>query len=77
MSAARQDLRDRLAVIADELGDLALERLRAAVAGAGGGDGEDAPGPDPGAVAEERRITRARRAVEKAVNLLDDGPADD
>ncbi len=30
-----------------------------------------------GAGAEERRITRARRAVEKAASLLGGGPADD
>ena len=55
-----------------ELGDksqlliLALDRLRAAVDG------------DADAAAEERRITRARRAVEKAANLLrQDAPADE
>jgi len=52
-------LRQRLEGIAEELADLAIDRLRAAVAGEGG------------AAAEERRITRARRAVEKAANLLD------
>jgi hypothetical protein len=70
MTFGYDDLRDRLAAIADELGDRALERLRAAVDG--GGEGE---GPDPEAVADERRLTRARRAVEKAVHLLDDGDA--
>ncbi|HEX2047363.1 MAG TPA: hypothetical protein VHF27_06330 [Acidimicrobiales bacterium] len=53
-------LRDRLEGIAEELADLAIDRLRAAV------DGEE------GAAAEERRLTRARRAVEKAADLLDD-----
>ena len=67
MSSAHEDLRDRLAAIADELGDRALARLRDAV-GADEGDG-----PDADAVAEEKRLTRARRAVEKAVHLLD-GP---
>jgi len=51
-------LRERLEAMAEELADLAIERLRAAV------EGNDA------AAAEERRITRARRAVEKAANLL-------
>ncbi len=51
-------LRERLEAIAEELADLAIDRLRAAV------EGNDA------AAAEERRITRARRAVEKAANLL-------
>jgi hypothetical protein len=51
-------LRERLEGIAEELADLAIDRLRAAI------DGNE------GATAEERRLTRARRAVEKAVNLL-------
>jgi len=51
-------LRERLEGIAEELADLAIERLRAAV------DGNET------AAAEERDITRARRAVEKAANLL-------
>ena len=51
-------LRERLEGIAEELADLAIERLRAAV------DGNET------AAAEERGITRARRAVEKAANLL-------
>jgi hypothetical protein len=58
-------LRGRLEGIAEELADAALDRLRAAVDG------------DAGAAAEERRITRARRAVEKAANLLQDPPAAD
>jgi hypothetical protein len=53
-------VRERLEGIAEELADLAIERLRAAVDGK-----EDAAG-------EERRITRARRAVEKAAHLLAD-----
>ena len=42
-----------------------MERLRAAVDG------------DANAAAEERRITRARRAVAKAMQLLDGGGNDD
>jgi len=57
-------MRERLDGIAEELADLALDRLRAAVDG------------DAGAGAEERRITRARRAVEKAANLLGSPPSD-
>ena len=56
-------LRERLEGIAEELADAALDRLRAAVDG------------DEGAAADERRITRARRAVEKAANLLRTDPA--
>jgi hypothetical protein len=44
--------------MAEELADLAIDRLRAAVDG------------DAGAAADERRLTRARRAVEKAAALL-------
>ena len=55
------DLRDRLAAIGEELADLALAKLRAAADG------------DVDAATEERKITRARRAVEKAVHLLDGG----
>ena len=64
MGADLDNLRERLEGIAEELADLAIDRLRAAV------DGDD------GAGAEERRLTRARRAVEKAVNLLGSPPDD-
>lgn len=60
MSSDTSEVVARLEGVAEELADLALERLRAAV----DGDGE--------AAAEERRITRARRAVEKAVTILAD-----
>ncbi|MEY2399262.1 MAG: hypothetical protein QOJ00_2436 [Actinomycetota bacterium] len=61
------DLRDRLAAISEELADEALSKLRAAADG------------DTDAAAQERVITRARRAVEKAVHLLDGSatPTDD
>jgi len=55
-----QDIRSRLDQIAEELGDLAIDTLRAAVE-AGATKSE-----------EEKRITRARNAVEKAARLLDD-----
>ena len=74
---ALEDLAERLESIAEDLADAALERLRANadVVRAGGQ-------PDPELTAEEKRITRARRAVEKAAVLLggstaggfDDGP---
>lgn len=63
MDATLDDLRERLSGIAEELADLALERLRAAV-----DDGTGSVAPE--AVADERRLTRARRAVEKAVAVL-------
>jgi hypothetical protein len=59
------ELADRLDAIAEEIADLALDRLRAAT---GGNPGTAAP--DPTAVADERRFTRARRAVEKAAAVL-------
>jgi hypothetical protein len=59
------DLRDRLAAIEEELADMAMTRLRAAVDG------------DQSAAKDERRITRARRAVAKAIQLLDGGGESD
>jgi len=53
------DVRSRLEAIAEELADLSLELLREAV-----DQGADKR-PDL-----EKRVTRARTAVEKAVNLL-------
>jgi len=65
------DVAAELAGIAETLADAALDRLREASEGlAGGGE------PDRELLAEERRITRARRAVEKAVTLLDPTTAD-
>ncbi len=63
------ELADQLGSIAEDLADAALDRLRqnADTVRAGGA-------PDPELVAEEKRITRARRAVEKAANLLGGGP---
>jgi hypothetical protein len=64
------DIGERLSAIAEELADLALDRLREAseVVRAGGQ-------PDPELTAEEKRITRARRAVDKAAVLLAGPPA--
>jgi hypothetical protein len=59
------DIADRLTAIGEELADLALDRLHRA-ADAMRSDGE----ADPALGAEERRITRARRAVDKAAALL-------
>ena len=63
MSAGYEDVRARLESVAEELADLALDRLREA---------SDSPGDRERLVAEERRLTRARRAVEKAASLLDE-----
>ena len=61
----RDELADRLDAIAEELSDLALDSLRAAL------ERGDSSRP-----AEEKRLTQARRAVEKAAHLLRsaDGP---
>jgi len=61
MGADLADVRARLEAIAEELADLALGVLREAV-----DQGADKR-PDL-----EKRITRARTAVEKAANLLHD-----
>lgn len=73
------DIADRLSSISEELADLALDRLRQAADAVRTG-----AEPDPDLTREEKRITRARRSVEKAVQLLagpsaagvgfDDGP---
>jgi hypothetical protein len=63
------DIAERLSGISEELADLALDRLRVASDAVRAG-GE----PDPSLTAEEKRITRARRSVEKAATLLA-GPA--
>ena len=63
-----EELAGRLEAVAEDLADAARERLRAnAEAVRSGGE------PDAVLVAEEKRITRARRAVEKAAGLLGGG----
>ena len=59
MAGEFDDIRGRLEAIAEELADLALVRLR---------DSIDAGGHE--LPVEEKRLTRARRAVEKAVVIL-------
>jgi hypothetical protein len=53
------DIRQRLEAISEELADLAIARLR---------DSIDAGGTE--LPVDERRLTRARRAVDKAIGLL-------
>jgi hypothetical protein len=53
------DIRQRLEGISEELADLAIQRLRESI---------DAGGTE--LPVDERRLTRARRAVDKAVGLL-------
>ncbi|HVX17978.1 MAG TPA: hypothetical protein VHA73_08085 [Acidimicrobiales bacterium] len=59
MAGEFDDIRTRLEGIAEELADLAIVRLRESI---------DAGGTE--LPVDERRLTRARRAVDKAVNLL-------
>lgn len=61
MAGEFEDIRARLEGIAEELADLAIVRLRESI---------DAGGSE--LPVDERRLTRARRAVEKAVHLLDE-----
>lgn len=61
--AGFDDLADRLDGIADELADLALDHLRAAL----GSDDDDEVAA---AKADERRLTRARRRIAEAAGLL-------
>lgn len=66
MPADLDDIRSRLAAIAEELADGALDVLRDAVERG-----------ETGRPAEERRLTRARAAVERAIGILSDAPSDD
>ena len=59
------ELRERLDDIGEALADLAMDALRAALE-----DGDD------DAKQRERRLTRARRSVEKAAALLTDREPD-
>jgi hypothetical protein len=68
------EVRSRLEQLAEELADLALDRLREAAA-AEREHGEDAAVAE--SAAAERRITRARRSVERAVAILSDRGDDD
>jgi predicted ABC-type ATPase len=65
MAGEFEDIRGRLEAIAEELADLAIIRLRESI----DAGGHELP-------VDEKRLTRARRAVEKAVATLrepDDG----
>jgi hypothetical protein len=59
MAGEFDDIRGRLEAISEELADLAIVRLRESI---------DAGGTE--LPVDERRLTRARRAVEKAIGLL-------
>lgn len=59
MAGEFDDIRRRLEAIAEELADLAIQRLQESI----DAGGEELP-------VDERRLTRARRAVEKAAGIL-------
>jgi len=59
MAGEFDDIKGRLEGIAEELADLAIARLRESI----DAGGHELP-------VDEKRLTRARRAVEKAINLL-------
>jgi hypothetical protein len=65
MAGEFEEIRSRLEVISEELADLAIVRLRESI----DQGGRELP-------IDERRLTRARRAIEKAIAILgepDDG----
>ncbi len=62
MQGEFDDIRSRLESISEELADLAMDRLRESM--------HESPEAAKTATAQERRLTRARRAVEKAAHLL-------
>jgi hypothetical protein len=53
------DIRRRLEAISEELADLAIARLKESI----DAGGDELP-------VDERRLTRARRAVERAISIL-------
>lgn len=61
MAGEFEDIKGRLETIAEELADLAIVRLRQSI----DAGGHELP-------VDEKRLTRARRAVEKAIHLLEE-----
>lgn len=61
MAGEFEDIRRRLETISEELADLTLQRLRESI---------DAGGTE--LPIDEKRLARARRAVEKAIAVLGD-----
>jgi hypothetical protein len=59
MAGEFDHIRARLEAISEELADLSLERLRESI----DAGGDELP-------VDERRLARARRAVEKAIGIL-------
>ena len=59
MAGEFDDIRHRLEAISEELADLAMARLRESI----DAGGDELP-------VDEKRLARARRAVEKAISIL-------
>ncbi len=59
MAGEYENIRRRLEAIAEELGDLAIIRLRESI----DAGGKERP-------IDEKRLTQTRRAVEKAIDIL-------
>ena len=59
MAGEFENIRRRLLAISEELADLAIERLKESI----DAGGNELP-------VDEKRLTRARRAVEKAASIL-------
>ena len=66
MSGEFDDIRRRLQSISDELADLAMQRLRESI---------DAGGTN--LPVDEKRLARARRAIEKAISVLHESDSTD
>ena len=66
MSGEVDDIRRRLQSISDELADLAMQRLRESI---------DAGGTN--LPVDEKRLARARRAIEKAISVLHESDSTD
>ena len=65
MAGEFDEIRGRLEAISEELADLALQRLRESI----DAGGNELP-------VDERRLSRARRAVEKAASILREPDSD-
>ena len=61
MAGEFDDIRSRLESISEELADLSIQRLKESI----DAGGDELP-------VDEKRIARARRAVEKAIGILSD-----
>ena len=59
MAGEFEEIRTRLEAISEELADLAIQRLRESI----DAGGHELP-------VDEKRLTRARRAVDKAIGIL-------